>query len=79
MGTPQDRDRPWIFAVIRVEIDYKAPGRIHDALVVRTGFEGMKGPRLNFQQTVERRGEVLAEAVVVAVPFTPMDAHGALP
>jgi acyl-CoA thioester hydrolase len=67
MGTPPDREDHGVFAVIRVEIDYRSPGRIHDALIVRTRFKGMKGPRLNFHQTVERGGEVLAEAVVVAV------------
>jgi acyl-CoA thioester hydrolase len=67
MGTPPDREDHGIFAVIRVEIDYRAPARIHDALIVRTRFEGMKGPRLNFHQTVERAGQVLVQAVVVAV------------
>ena len=67
MGTPPDRQDHGIFAVIRVEIDYRSPGRIHDALIVRTRFEGMKGPRLNFHQTVTRGDEVLAEAIVVAV------------
>src|ERR1700754_2806240 len=67
MGTPQDRSDHGIFAVTRVEIDYKAPARIHDALIVRTGFEGMKGPRLNFRQRIERDGLVLCEAVVIAV------------
>jgi acyl-CoA thioester hydrolase len=72
MGTPQDRTDHGIFAVIRVEIDYKAPARIHDALTVKTDFEGMKGPRLNFRQTIEKTAEdgtqlVLCEAVVIAV------------
>jgi acyl-CoA thioester hydrolase len=72
MGTPQDRTDHGIFAVTRVEIDYKAPARIHDALIVRTDFEGMKGPRLNFRQVIEKTAEdgsqlVLCEAVVIAV------------
>lgn len=71
MGTPPGREDHGIFAVIRVEIDYRAPARIHDALTVRTRFEGMKGPRLNFHQTVERDGQVLVEAVVVAVAIHP--------
>ena len=71
MGTPPDRDNHGVFAVTRIEVDYRAPGRIHDALTVRTRFEGMKGPRLNFHQTVERSGQVLAEAVVTAVAIHP--------
>ncbi len=67
MGTPEDRSDHGIFAVTRVEIDYRAPARIHDALTVRTRFEGMKGPRLNFRQSVDRNGQALAEAVVIAV------------
>lgn len=75
MGTPTDRSDHGIFAVTRVEIDYKAPARIHDALIVRTEFEGMKGPRLNFRQWIERSDtagqksgkQVLCEAVVIAV------------
>jgi acyl-CoA thioester hydrolase len=71
MGTPQDREDHGIFAVIRVEIDYKAAARIHDALIVRTAFEGMKGPRLNFRQWIERDGHVLCEGVVIAVAIHP--------
>ncbi len=71
MGTSPDREDHGIFAVTRVEIDYRAPARIHDALIVRTRFDGMKGPRLNFRQTVERQGQILTEAVVVAVAIHP--------
>jgi acyl-CoA thioester hydrolase len=71
MGTPADRDDHGIFAVIRIEVDYRAAARIHDALSVRTRFQGMKGPRLNFHQTVERGGQVLAQAVIIAVAIHP--------
>lgn len=67
MGVPSDREDHGVFAVIRIAIDYRAPGRIHDALLVRTRFTGMRGPRLNFAQRIERDGAVLAEAEVVAV------------
>ena len=50
MGVPPDQPDHGIFAVTRIVIDYRAPARIHDALLVRTAFEGMKGPRLNFRQ-----------------------------
>ena len=32
MGVPSDREDHGVFAVIRIAIDYRAPGRIHDAL-----------------------------------------------
>jgi acyl-CoA thioester hydrolase len=48
-------------------IDYKAAARIHDTLVVHTAFTGMRGPRLNFRQRIERTGQMLAEAEIVAV------------
>ena len=71
MGLPEDREDHGIFAITRVEVDYRAPARIHDALVVRTVFRGMKGPRLFFGQRVERSGVVLAEAEVTAVAIHP--------
>jgi acyl-CoA thioester hydrolase len=67
MGTPPDREDHGAFAVTRVVIDYRAAGRIHDALLVRTRFTGMRGPRLNFEQKIERAGAILAEAEIVAV------------
>lgn len=67
MGLPEDRADFGAFAVIRAEIDYRAPARIHDALLVRTWFEGMKGPRLIFGQRVERDGQVLCAARIIAV------------
>jgi acyl-CoA thioester hydrolase len=71
MGLPSDREDHGAFAVIRIAVDYRAPGRIHDALLVRTRFTGMRGPRLNFEQSIERAGTVLAEAEVVAVAIHP--------
>lgn len=67
MGTPPDRTDHGIFAVTRVAVDYRSPARIHDALIIKTTFTGMRGPRLNFEQSIERAGTVLAEAEIVAV------------
>jgi acyl-CoA thioester hydrolase len=67
MGTPPDREDHGAFAVTRVVIDYRAAARIHDALLVRTRFTGMRGPRLNFEQKIERSGAIIAEAEIVAV------------
>jgi acyl-CoA thioester hydrolase len=67
MGVPPGQPDHGIFAVTRIVVDYKAPARIHDELLVRTAFVGLKGPRLNFRQRVERGGVLLTEAEVVAV------------
>jgi acyl-CoA thioester hydrolase len=69
MGTAPDREDHGIFAVTRIAVDYRGAARIHDALIIRTAFRGVKGPRLIFEQRVERSGVVLAEAEVVAVPI----------
>ncbi|MEZ5937765.1 MAG: YbgC/FadM family acyl-CoA thioesterase [Hyphomonadaceae bacterium] len=59
------------FAVVRAEIDYKAPARIHDALLVRTRVVEARGPRLVFEQTVERDGKILCAGRITAVPIHP--------
>jgi acyl-CoA thioester hydrolase len=71
MGAPPDRTDLGAFAVTRIVIDYKGAARIHDALIVHTSFTGMKGPRLNFRQTITRYGMTLTEAEVVAVAIHP--------
>jgi len=71
MGVPPGQQDHGIFAVTRIEMDYRAPARIHDALLVRTRFAGMKGPRLIFHQRIEREGQLLVEAQVVAVAIHP--------
>lgn len=75
MGPPDGMDDPGAFAVIRMEIDFRAAARIHDALLVRTRFLGVKGARLTFAQRIERLGAApgahLCEAMVVAVPIQP--------
>ncbi|MBI1359190.1 MAG: YbgC/FadM family acyl-CoA thioesterase [Alphaproteobacteria bacterium] len=60
---------PGAFAVVHISIDFKAPARIHDALLIRTVFAGMRGPRLIFRQRAERDGVLLCEAEVIAVPI----------
>jgi acyl-CoA thioester hydrolase len=67
MGTPPDREDHGAFAVTRIVVDYRAPARIHDELVVHTRFEGTKGPRLLFRQSITRGGAALVEAEVIAV------------
>lgn len=62
-----DQDEPLAFVVAELNLKYAKPARIDDALVVRTRYEAIKGPRLIIRQTVERDGEVLCRADVVAV------------
>ena len=59
------------FAIARVEIDFRKPARIDEALTVRTVFAPISGVRLNGHQQVLRGGEVLAEAKIVAVCIGP--------
>ncbi|MFN3520814.1 MAG: YbgC/FadM family acyl-CoA thioesterase [Phenylobacterium sp.] len=53
-----DRADPAAFTVVRLEIDFKAPARIDDALQVRTVYESARGPRLFIRQRI-LRGETL--------------------
>ena len=62
-----DQDEPLAFVVSELNIRYLKPARIDDALVVRTVYETVKGPRLIIRQAVERDGEVLCCADVTAV------------
>jgi acyl-CoA thioester hydrolase len=54
------------FAVVRLEIDYLRAAGIDDALVVRTTFDTIKGPRLTMSQRITRGDQVLAVAKVQA-------------
>ena len=59
-------DQPTAFVVTRMEIDFKKPARIDDALLVRTTYDAAKGPRLAIGQRIVRGDEVIAQAVVSA-------------
>ncbi len=61
-----DRPDPAAFVVTRLLIDFKRPGRIDDALLVRTTYDVVKGPRLEIAQTLLRGEQVLATAEVHA-------------
>lgn len=58
---------PSAFVISTLNLTYLKPARIDDALTVRTRFEAMKGPRLIATQSIERDGELLCRADVVAV------------
>ena len=59
-------DQPTAFVVTRMEIDFRLPARIDDALLVRTTYDSVRGPRLFITQRVERDGVLIAQAVVEA-------------
>ena len=60
-------DEPLAFVVSEMALSFLKPARIDDALVVRTLYEAVKGPRLLIRQNVERGREVLCRAEVTAV------------
>lgn len=62
-----DQDSPMAFVIAELGLTFLKPARIDDALVVRTRYQRIKGPRLIISQTVERGAEVLCRAEVVAV------------
>jgi acyl-CoA thioester hydrolase len=55
---------PTAFAVNKMEIEFLKPARIDDALLVKTVFETMRGPRIFIVQTLEKAGEILVKAQV---------------
>jgi acyl-CoA thioester hydrolase len=59
-------DRPTAFTIVRMEIDFRRPARIDDALQVRTLYDRIRGPRMFIQQRLLRGGEVICEAQVEA-------------
>jgi acyl-CoA thioester hydrolase len=66
----REREDPAAFVVTRIEVDYRRPARLDDALVVRTTYDVVRGPRLSIGQTILRGDEVLVEAVVEAACIT---------
>ena len=54
------------FTVVRMEIDFRRPARIDNALEVRTVYERIRGPRMFIRQRLLRGDELLCEAVVEA-------------
>lgn len=60
------REDPIAFAVTRIDIAFKRSARIDDALVVRTFYDAVRGPRLFISQQITRGGELIATAAVEA-------------
>ena len=60
-------ETPTAFVVSEMQLKFVRPARIDDALVVRTTYEAVKGPRLMIRQRITRGEETLCEAEVTAV------------
>ncbi len=60
-------EAPMAFVVAKMTLEFVRPARIDDALVVRTLYDTVKGPRLMISQTIQRDGEVLCRADVTVV------------
>ena len=65
-----DRPDPCAFVVTRLVIDFRAAARIDDALVVRTTYDTVRGPRLSIRQTITRGEAIIATAEVEAACIT---------
>jgi acyl-CoA thioester hydrolase len=57
-------EQPIGFAVNKMALEFQRPARIDDALVVKTWFERLKGPRIFISQTLWRGAETLVAAQV---------------
>jgi acyl-CoA thioester hydrolase len=62
-----EREDPAAFTVTRLAMDFRRAARIDDALLVRTTYDRVKGPRLFISQRIVRGAELVAEAQVEAV------------
>ncbi len=61
-----DRPDPSAFVIARMEIDFRRPARIDDALTVVTTYERLTGVRLDARQRLFRGEELLCGAEVHA-------------
>lgn len=61
-----DHEAPAAFTIGRIELDFRRPARIDDALTVVTTYEHLRGARLDALQRIVRGSELLAEARVHA-------------
>jgi len=64
------RADPSAFVVTRLAMDFLKAARIDDALLVRTAYDTVRGPRLFITQSLTRGEEVIARAQVEAACIT---------
>ena len=60
-----------VFAVARVEADYRAPAKFEDELLVETTVESVRPARFTMKQVVTRGETLIFEALVVLVCLGP--------
>jgi acyl-CoA thioester hydrolase len=60
-----------VYAVAEVNIRYRAPARLGDALVVVTDIEAVRAASVLIHQRVRRGNEIVADATVTAAFITP--------
>ena len=61
-----EREDPAAFVITRMTLDFRRAARIDDALLVRTTYDSVRGPRLFISQRITRGEEVIAAADVEA-------------
>lgn len=62
-----NQPEPTAFTLVRIELDFKRAARIDDALLVRTTYDEVRGPRLMVSQRITRGEDLIAQAQVEAV------------
>ncbi|HEY5072106.1 MAG TPA: YbgC/FadM family acyl-CoA thioesterase [Caulobacteraceae bacterium] len=62
---------PCAFVITRLAIDFRAAARIDDALLIRTYYDAITGPRFLISQRATRRDKTIAEATVEAACIAP--------
>lgn len=60
-------EAPMAFVVAELNLSFLKPARIDDALVVRTTYDAIRGPRLLISQSITRGDDVLCKVAVTAV------------
>ncbi|HAQ36134.1 MAG: tol-pal system-associated acyl-CoA thioesterase [Maricaulis sp.] len=66
-----ESDDPIAFAVRSMQIDWIAPAKVDNALVVETLYRPNRGPRLIMEQAIVREGQTLCTASLEAVIIDP--------
>ena len=70
-----ERSDPGAFVITRIAVDFRKAARIDDALIVRTTYDTIRGPRMWISQSITRGPpdacEVIATAEVEAACIRP--------
>ena len=65
-----DRPDPAAFTITRIALEFRRAARIDDALLVRTTYDTVRGPRMFITQSLTRGEDVIARAQVEAACIT---------